>query len=76
MYLYTTVDKEYNVKNTVDRFQALSWVDNLFTRDGQRLTRKVLFDKLGSTGIGTINLYEEGNTDKDWKVKLTRTHMY
>lgn len=73
--LYTLIDREFNVKNTTCRTSALFWIHNLYNRKGELMTRSVLFDTLGPQGLGTINLYEEGNTDKEWSFKLTRSQL-
>ena len=73
--LYTLVDREYNVKSTFDRSTALLWISEYYNRNGEKMTRKVLFSTLGLQGLGTINLYNEGCTDKDWTYKLIRKQI-
>lgn len=70
--LYTLIDREYNVKNTFDRSTALGWISGYYNRSGEKFTRSVLFSTLGPQGLGTVNLYINGSTDKDWTCKLTR----
>ena len=76
IFVYTLIDRDYNIKTTIERSAALGWIAAYYNRNGEKMNRSVLFSTLGLQGEGVVNLYKEGCTDKDWTVKLSRKKVY
>lgn len=70
--VYTFINREYNIKHTLDRSTALGWISQYYNRSGVKMNRQSYFSTLGPQGLGVVNLYDEGRTDKDWTCKIVR----